>query len=198
MKALRLFLLILMAAAVLCGCQRKQTVFESTWEGKTITVYTKSNTITDGTNTSSYQTTGISSENASYETVVITYPDGAAYQRKTDKVNGEAAFEDSWSEGYEAEKYIPGHVLMDALEAAESQNDHSPKPSYIRIVLGVIVVLIGSCQAIFAEDISTANFSPLVQDPTPTEKGVKWTRQAGIAIIMLGLIIIFMGFVGNQ
>ena len=207
MKRIRIFLLILMVAAVLCGCA-VQTEFPMELEGYTLTVHTDTCTITHGQDVYTYERT---SSHMWESTIVIRYPTGATYTKYTafdiaisggdgtvSEPNTDPSQEDDgqYKGDVDENRYVPGRILVKAVKSAvyqkEAQNrDRERRTGYVFIA--IFLLAIGLVNALWPKMIWYLRHWWSVEGGEPTDAFLSITRIGGVVATVIGVLYLIAG-----
>lgn len=181
MKRFCLHVAVILAAFVLCGCQKSEApaLYEVARDGKTYAVDREEGTIAcDGV----VYRFAVSGGGGSAVTMDITYPDGSRYYWTSDDGFGHGG----WSDDYdpEAAGYAPGEVLWDVLSLDEAGQERAgPSP-----VLAVILLALGAFQALSPRTAWTVGYGWRFKDAEPSELALTVDRAVGVLLIAAGII----------
>ena len=183
MKHFRFLLPLLVLALALSGCgNRRQEPYEYTFsldnQVKTIKINPETQTILDGTDVYTYEM----EKTASGISYVIDYPNGAIYQWIESK-NGGAG---GWSESYDDTAYIPGNILVYALE------ENQPREKIGNVGIGLLLMGLGALNFFLPEIPFYLKYGWRFRDEEPSEVYLTLTRIGGALVAILGLIQFFV------
>ena len=184
MKHFRVFLPLLFLALVLSGCgsaarEPYEYTFSRDNQVKTIRINPETQTILDGTNVYTYQ---VEASNVC-TTYVIDYPNGAIYHWMSPE-NGSGA--GGWSDDYDPERYIPGNILVHALE------QNHPRAKIGNIGMGILLVLLGAVNFFLPELPFYLRYGWAVRDAEPSDTYLTLTRIGGVILVLVGFIQFFI------
>lgn len=177
MKRTRILILLLLAALLLCGCARKQSVYtvDVSHNGvdMVFTVDTENGTITDGQHTYSYEVSG--------STTTITYPNGASYyETKNGSVSNMG-----WSNDYDSKTYIDGDTLMAVL------SKDTPKANLDHLLLGLVLIALGAFNVFLPHAACYIAYGWRFKDAEPSDAALVASRVGGVVVAIIGLIVLF-------
>ena len=183
MKHFRLILPLLILALVLSGCgNQRQEPYEYTFsldnQVKTIRINPETRTILDGTDVYTYQVE-TSKIRTSY---VIDYPDGAIYHW-TETIHGGAG---GWSDDYDESSYIPGNVLIHAIE------QNQPRERIGNIGIGLLLLGLGAMNFFFPEIPFHLRYGWAVENAQPSDAYLITTKIGGVVAAIVGLVLCFI------
>ena len=168
-----LFLLLL-----LTGCGRQQTtVYDVILEDETFRVDTAAQTIWADDVLYSYEISG--------DSTTFTYPNGASYYWTETEMGGYGG----WSDDYDAEQYVPGNLLLMALEQTRPEPAREGKGA--RVIAGLILIALGVFYLLKPEIAWRLRYGWAVRDAEPSDLALGLARVAGgiACIIGVGLLL---------
>lgn len=172
MKHHRILILLLLTAALLCGCLREPSLsYTVTHDGKTFTVDTQNRTISDGEYEYAYSLTG--------SRVKITYPNGSTY---TWNHEGAGVGSGGGSEDYSPEAYVDGSTLVEVL------SPDSGSGSGGRIALGLLLSALGLWQILAPRSVWFLTNGWRFKAAEPSDLALGLYRAGGAVCIFAGII----------
>lgn len=175
MKQNRIFILLLLAVALLCGCMQPQITYTVTNNGTVFTVDTENSTISDGQHIYTYEVSG--------SQVTITYPDGSTYYWTW---TGNIGY-GGWSEDYDPETYADGGMLIDTLSIEDSKSGSGGG----RVLAGLLLIAIGLWYTLSPYSAWYLSYGWRYKDAEPSSAALTVSRISGIVVILFGIVIMF-------
>lgn len=181
----RVFIILLLAAALLCGCTQAapKEPYTVTSNSMEFTVDPVARTISDGKDTYSYYI-----DNSD---ITVYYPNGAEYASRS---NGMIKL---GSGNYDPVRYVDGDILIDALSAqiiAPAKPRERDIPS---IILGLVFVAFGIFSATAPETDWYLSRGWMFKDASPSDAVLKIIGISGIIEAIIGIVMIVVGIVGT-
>ena len=177
MKRNRIWILILLAA-LLCGCTAAATTYTVTRNGVDYTVDTENKTISDGLYTYLYEVEGTSDRRST----TITYPGGARYYWTQNGGSGSGG----WTDDYAPDRYTDGDTLLAVLET------NAPKEYSGHPFLGLLLIALGIWHALDPHSAWYTNSGWRYRDAEPSDLALVVARVSGVVAILFGIIAMFM------
>lgn len=175
MKKLSLFLLSLLLLLSLCACG-KQDVYDVEYEGRIYTVDTVNSTVTFDGHVCGYklETMGES------VTLNVTYPDGSTYFHHQIEGMGMGG----GSVDYNENRYVPGEVLWEVLDADRELNQNK---AIAWGMGGLVLIPLGIFYILRPRAVWTVSHGWLFKDAEPSDAALLLARLSGVVLILLGL-----------
>lgn len=175
MKHFRVLLPLLVLALLLSGCAEKaQNPYSYTQGGNTVTVDPENGTITQGENVYTYTV----EEGRNYTSYEIRYPNGGTYYWTTTEVSGVGG----GNEAYDESEYLPGHLLVNALERP------APRQRHGNFVVGLMLIGLGAVGFFLPELPFYLRYGWAVENAVPSDAYITWSKIGGVLSAVLGLI----------
>ena len=183
MKHFRIIFAVLILALVLSACgstSREPYTYTFSRDSvvKTITVNPEVGTILDGTDVYNY----VMEKSGSRTGYVITYPNGATYHW-TESGNGGAG---GWSETYDESRYIPGSILVWAIE------ENQPREKVGSVGIGLLLMALGAWHILSPESVFYLSRGWMFRDAEPSDFYLTLARVSGGVFAILGLAACFI------
>lgn len=187
MKKLSVVLLCMIIVLFLYSCSSSEAGTSSTYtvtkNGTDYVVDSDNGTISDGTHSYRYEISGSSSGYS----INITYPDGSAYWRQTQKSDGSTTWHGGWSDNYDANRYIDGDTLCDVLE------EDIPKEKGSRNVLLILFLfVVGIFTAVSPHTAWYLGYGWRYKNAEPSDLALGLNRFGGVVVIIVAAIIFFI------
>lgn len=193
-KRISMFLLAALLLVSLCACAEKKTQsalepYTTGWDGAVYTVTPIDNdkgTISDGTNTYSYQ---YDAAGSSYS-VTFTYPDGETYRcTQNGSTSSGAAFSSgSASLDFDFDKYPDGMTLDRVLKRSPAAKHEEKSTKSWGIIL--FLLFVGSINTACPQLTWHLDVGWKVKDAEPSEAALIWGRVVGVALLIIAAVMI--------
>lgn len=144
-------------------------------DGARYTVDTQNKTVASGGETYRYEIDGA--------TTTITYPDGESYWWTRTEMGGYGG----WSDGYDADRYVSGGVLLAALEAGQPE-EHSGT----NFVLIVVVIAVGLFNVLAPGKAWYLSYGWMYRNAEPSDSALAMIRIGGAALLAAAVFLIFI------
>ncbi len=180
MKKSFLLLLVLVLAVGIMGCSREKTVVTYVNNDTEYVVNTVERTISDGKYTYTY----IQNE----ASVTFFYPNGMTYS-EGEWIVGTYSDEDFYYFG--DHDYPSGGLLYRAWEHATDEG-YRFAPKGFQIIGCLVMLSMGAVLFFLPEEAVYLRTALWVRNVEPTEFAIKATRFSGIAVAVVGLILLFL------
>lgn len=170
-----LLLLLLLTACVSGSVQVRDIEID----GVVYTVDQEKGTITYGDVTIRFS--------SSVDKIRFTYPDGSTYWWAQENGMGYGG----WDNGYDAERYVPGDILVDIVNRAWSDRgggDHSGGG----ILAGLLLILFGALGAAVPRAVWYLDCGWRYKDAEPSDLALLVHRFGGVVMVVLGLILLLV------
>ena len=179
MKHFRILLPFLILALIASGCgSTAREPYDYHFNGKTITVYPETGTIVDGLDVYRY-TAAESANGTDYD---ITYPNGGTYWWMSTNFGGHGG----WADGYDENRYIPGDILVDALQV------NQPRQRVGNPGIGLLLLGLGALNFFLPEVPFYLRYGWAVQNAEPSDAYITWTKTGGVICAIAGLVALFI------
>lgn len=181
MKHFRILLPLLVLALLFSGCARETEPYTYTFDGKTIHIYPESGTIVDGLNVYRYTRTENPNGDIDY---VISYPNGGRFNWTKTRKGGHGG-----GTGINENMYLPGDVLLAALEAGE------PAKKMGSPILGLFLMAMGALHFFRPElafRLEHLDKFWKFKHAEPSESYLSWLKISGVIIAAAGLLVCFV------
>lgn len=195
-KRISMFLLAALLLASLCACAEKKTQsalepYTTGWDGAVYTVTPIDNdkgTISDGTNTYSYQ---YDAAGSGYS-VTFTYPDGETYRcvENGGTSSGAVFSSGSTSLDFDFDKYPDGMTLKRVLERLPSAKSERKSTKNVGLILFLLVV--GVINTAWPQATWYLDVGWKVKDAEPSEAALIWGRVVGVALLIIAAVMIIV------
>ena len=193
-KRISMFLLAALLLASLCACAEKKTQsalepYTTGWDGAVYTVTPIDNdkgTISDGTNTYSYQ---YDAAGSGYS-VTFTYPDGETYRcvENGGTSSGAVFSSGSTSLDFDFDKYPDGMTLKRVLERSPSAKSEKKSTKNVGLILFLLIV--GVINTAWPQATWYLDIGWKVKDAEPSEAALIWGRVVGVALLIIAAVMI--------
>lgn len=195
-KRISMFLLAALLLASLCACAEKKTQsalepYTTGWDGAVYTVTPIDNdkgTISDGTNTYSYQ---YDAAGSGYS-VTFTYPDGETYRcvENGGTSSGAVFSSGSTSLDFDFDKYPDGMTLKRVLERSPSAKSEKKSTKNVGLILFLLIV--GVINTAWPQATWYLDVGWKVKDAEPSEAALIWGRVVGVALLIIAAVMIIV------
>lgn len=192
-KRISMFLLAALLLASLCACAEKKTQsalepYTTGWDGAVYTVTPIDNdkgTISDGTNTYSYQ---YDAAGSGYS-VTFTYPDGETYRcvENGGTSSGAVFSSGSTSLDFDFDKYPDGMTLKRVLERSPSAKSEKKSTKNVGLILFLLVV--GVINTAWPQATWYLDVGWKVKDAEPSDAALIWGRVVGVALLIIAAVM---------
>lgn len=193
-KRISMSLLAALLLASLCACAGKKTQsalepYTTGWDGAVYTVTPIDNdkgTISDGTNTYSYQ---YDAAGSGYS-VTFTYPDGETYRCvENGGTSGGAVFSSgSTSLDFDFDKYPDGMTLKRVLERSPSAKNEKKSTKNVGLIFFLLVI--GVINTAWPQATWYLETGWKIKDAEPSEAALIWGRVVGVALLIIAAVMI--------
>lgn len=193
-KRISMFLLAALLLASLCACAEKKTQsalepYTTGWDGAVYTVTPIDNdkgTISDGTNTYSYQ---YDAAGSGYS-VTFTYPDGETYRcvENGGTSSGAVFSSGSASLDFDFDKYPDGMTLKRVLERSPSAKNEKKSTKNVGPIL--LLLVIGVINTAWPQAVWYMDVGWKVKDAEPSEAALTWGRVVGVVLLIIAAVMI--------
>lgn len=179
MKHFRQLLPLLLLALLLSACAEPSTEpytynYRSDSTGYyEFTVNPEHGTITHGDDVYTYQIE-VSRTRTSY---VIDYPNGAIFHWTAGNGGGSGG----WDEDYDPERYIPGDIIVHALE------QNQPRQKQGNIGIGLLLIGLGAVNFFLPELPFYLKYGWAVENAEPSDAYIAITKTGGVVLAVAGL-----------
>lgn len=191
-------ILLLLAALLLCGCQKKQ---------KEITVDSEAKTVSDGKYTYTYKDVTTEKAIGTFRRITIYYPNGATYYRTHIESNGSVTCQPGEYTGpYDKGTYTDGETLINAIAPVIAQGNSGgiviqpepekktdPTDSFMTFFCGLALLGIGCWPAFAPESVWFGRFGWAYKDAEPSDRAIGLIQGSGILELIIGVIFIIVG-----
>ena len=179
MKHFRVLLPLLVLALLLFGCSREPQPYEYVRGDIALSVDPADQTITHGENVYNYTMEESRTGQVSF---VIDYPNGGIFHWSTTGTGGAGG----GNEAYNKIDYLPGPLLVDALE------ENIPREKTGSVFVGIILIALGGANFIWPERFFNYRYRWVVRDAEPSNANIMWEKITGVLILVLGLVLCFI------
>lgn len=193
-KRISMFLLAALLLASLCACAEKKTQsalepYTTGWDGAVYTVTPIDNdkgTISDGTNTYSYQ---YDAAGSGYS-VTFTYPDGETYRcvENGGTSSGAVFSSGSTSLDFDFDKYPDGMTLKRVLERSPSAKNEKKSTKNVGLIFFLLVI--GVINTAWPQATWYLDVGWKVKDAEPSDAALIWGRVVGVALLIIAAVMI--------
>ena len=195
-KRISMFLLAALLLASLCACAEKKTQsalepYTTGWDGAVYTITPIDNdkgTISDGTNTYSYQ---YDAAGSSYS-VTFTYPDGETYRcvENGGTSSGAVFSSGSTSLDFDFDKYPDGMTLKRVLERSPSAKNEKKSTKNVGLIFFLLVI--GVINTAWPQATWYLDVGWKVKDAEPSDAALIWGRVVGVALLIIAAVMIIV------
>lgn len=192
-KRISMFLLAALLLVSLCACAEKKTQsalepYTTGWDGAVYTVTPIDNdtgTISDGTNTYSYQ---YDAAGSSYS-VTFTYPDGETYRcvENGGTSSGAVFSSGSTSLDFDFDKYPDGMTLKRVLERSPSAKNEKKSTKNVGLIFFLLVI--GVINTAWPQATWYLDVGWKVKDAEPSKAALIWGRVVGVALLIIAAVM---------
>ena len=179
MKHFRLILPLLLLALILSGCAGEVQPYEYVRDDISVTVDPIQCRITCGEDVYLYEV-----EKTEIRTsYVIQYPNGAIFQWTSGEYGGAGG----WTDDYDESTYIPGEILVDALDQAVRQAaPHRERNGNVGI--GLLLIGLGSVSFFIPHLPFYLKYGWRFENAEPSDAYITVTRIGGAIAAVVGLV----------
>lgn len=195
-KRISMFLLAALLLVSLCACAEKKTQsalepYTTGWDGAVYTVTPIDNdkgTISDGTNTYSYQ---YDAAGSSYS-VTFTYPDGETYRcvENGGTSSGAVFSSGSTSLDFDFDKYPDGMTLDRVLKRSPAAKHEEKSTKSWGIIL--FLLFVGSINTACPQLTWHLDVGWKVKDAEPSEAALAWNRIVGVVLLLIAVVMMIV------
>lgn len=180
MKRILAFMLMLTLILLTCSCRSELNTYEL--NGKTFTIDTATKTVSDGTDTYSYDIKEVSE--GTY--IKITYPDNESYW---EFIRGKSynVADIGWSDGYAFDRSPDGGAMCSALYKLLI-GEKSDKNYFVIMIL----LIIGLISAAAPRAVWYLEYGWRFKEAEPSEAAVTVNRIGGIIAVIIAVIMLFI------
>jgi len=184
LKKLAFFACLLCVLLVCSAClEQHDSTYEVTLNHRVFTVDSTARTIECEGQVISYTYSGEGSSGIRYE---FTYPDGATYWW----VDRDFAGHGGWSEDYDESIHIPGDDLIQVLNPGKNKTKADEKSG--NPFIGLLLIALGLFNALAPQKAWYFSRGWYYKNAEPSDAALGWFRFSGIAIIVIGVILLFV------
>jgi len=177
MKRFWYVLLLALLSVSLFGCGKQERTSTVSSNGIEFVVDSDQKTITDGDNIYHYEFTG---DDSSFK-VTISYPDGSSYWYNQSGNMGQGG----WSNDYVEGTYISGDTLVDIVQ------ENAPKKTNPSKTIGAIILIaLGFVDAVYPKVSWYIGYGWRYKNAEPSDAALIFGRIGGIAVIIVGVILL--------
>lgn len=120
----------------------------------------------------------------------ITYPDGSSYWWSDRSAEGAIVGSGGWSDDYDEYRYIPGDILVNALDVEPESNESNLGT----IVLALICMAVGVWQAAAPYSAWFVSRGWMFRDAEPSDLALAVHRIGGVICMILGVFALIAAF----